>query len=124
MVQAIGKDEIPLEKAWLLDIHESFRSFNTFLVYVKALQKQIDRILSLLQKLLILYRGDTPVIDQLPDRKSFSSKTVIMFSLIEELKDSMHRKGIYGHVLNSENAYFLNHLLFSEAGLIFLKNTS
>ena len=116
---------VSVQKVWLqLDRQGHFGSLKTFQSYLESLDRQMNRILSFLQKQIFRYKADSKIRDLFPDRKTRMTKLTILYVLLDELKDVLHRKGIYRHFLESESISFLNHILFQEAKISFLRNTS
>lgn len=125
IVRQISNGSTSIEKAWLkYDSPGHFRSLKTFQTYMKSLYQQLNRILSLLQKQIAIHKVDTKVSDIFPDHKERNTKFNLLYVLLDELKDTLHRKGLYRHFLDRETVSFLNHILFQEAGIIFLRDTS
>ena len=124
-MRLISSGIISIEKAWFkLDKYGHFGSLQTFRVYIKALDKQIDQILSLLQRLLVINKSDSLSHDVFPDQKCLRSKVTLLSRLLDELIESLHKKGLDRHFLESEYASFLNFILFHEEKMILLRNTS
>jgi hypothetical protein len=125
MAGAISDGAVSVQKAWLqLDRQGHFGSLKTFQSYLKALDRQLNRILSFLQRQIFRCRTDSKIRDIFPDRKTRITKLTLMYALLDELKDALHRKGIYRHFLEDESISFLNHILFQEAKISLLRNTS
>lgn len=125
MAGEISDGAVSVQKAWLkYDRQGHFGSLKTFQSYMKALDRQMNRILSFLQRQIFRCKADSKIRDLFPDRKTRITKFSLLYALLDELKDALHRKGLYRHFLEGETISFLNYILFQEAKISFLRNTS
>jgi len=115
---------VSIEKTWSMhDRSCHFGSLRTFRSYIKALERQINPILKLLQRLLIGYSDNLIPLSLLPDRRTFQVRLSLLIGLSGSLAESLHRKGICRPFLESETASLLNHILFHEENLVFMRGT-
>ncbi len=115
---------LSVERTWSMhDRSCHFGSLRTFRSYIQALEKQINPILKMLQRLLIDYSDNFIPLALLPDGRTFQARLSLLIGLSVSLAESLHRKGICRPFLESETASLLNHILFHEENIVFLRST-
>jgi hypothetical protein len=122
LLEIYSNNDYSFEKLiYYFDKNFEFNSIKTFKNYYKNIILQIDDILKYLNLEIIKYNPDFKLVEINPDEKFFKLKIKILFSLIKEIFDLLHKNKITNVLLDYEMYPFFCFLIFKISNIIILK---
>jgi hypothetical protein len=118
------KKQCPLEHLWAYyDSEDLFPCYRTFQSYYGKLRNQIHEIIHILAQQCVVLDSSILLPDLLPENQTIHKRLELLFTLLDSLIEIIHRKNIYGVILQEERYTFLHGFIFQKAGVILLDSS-
>jgi len=121
LLEQYATNETSVEKLW--SFHKAaaeFGSIKTLRSYFRSIFRQIDRVLTVLQTQIIAANGAIEFKGIDPGNGTHEEKLTLLFSLLDQVMEMLHRKNITGILLAQEKYPFLHCFLYQNAGVVLL----
>lgn len=123
LINNYNENKISVEYLWkYFDKSNHFKSLTTLRNYFNILISQLDDLLKILTKKIVLLDTKNKYPDILPDETDITNKLRCLFILINQLLKILHKKKIE-LFLETEASYFLNYILFLEVEILLLNSS-
>lgn len=120
LLKTYTEKDISIEHLWsFFDNTNHFKSISTLRKYISVFIYQLDEILKLLTKKVVLLDSKNKYPDILPDENMINIKLQYFFKILNHLLKILHNQNIQ-IILEYEMPYYFHYFLFSESKIFLL----